>query len=128
MFLWFNFWNILNISILNIKHIDCNHKIWGSPCKSGTINSNGLAAFQTSNFSGAGIQWSTIHKGVSVDDNFSMLDVIIMLLVDSVLYVLVALYVEAVFPGEFGVPLKWYFPFQVGCRGLIPILCKLKLF
>jgi ATP-binding cassette subfamily A (ABC1) protein 3 len=36
-----------------------------------------------------------------------------MLAIDSVLYLLLALYVEAVFPGEFGVPQPWYFPFTV---------------
>lgn len=32
-----------------------------------------------------------------------------MLLLDSVLYGLVTWYVEAVFPGQFGVPQPWYF-------------------
>ncbi|XP_052767410.1 phospholipid-transporting ATPase ABCA3-like isoform X2 [Mya arenaria] len=59
---------------------------------------------------GVGVQWSNIMHGVSVDDDFSMFNVIAMLLVDTVLYAFVTWYVEAVFPGEFGVPLKWYFP------------------
>lgn len=33
-----------------------------------------------------------------------------MLIIDSVVYLLIALYVEAVFPGEYGVPHPWYFP------------------
>lgn len=32
-----------------------------------------------------------------------------MLLLDSVLYGLVAWYVEAIFPGEYGTPKPWYF-------------------
>lgn len=62
---------------------------------------------------GAGIQWSTIAQGASPDDNLSLLDVIIMLIVDGFLYLLLAIYVEAVFPGDYGVPLPWYFPLTV---------------
>lgn len=35
----------------------------------------------------------------------------VMLVVDTVLYLLIALYVEAIFPGDYGVPQPWYFPF-----------------
>lgn len=56
-----------------------------------------------------GIQWSNMFDAVTVDDDFSMAQVLGMLLFDSVLYGLVAWYVEAVFPGEYGVPLPSYF-------------------
>ncbi|XP_022089306.1 ATP-binding cassette sub-family A member 3-like [Acanthaster planci] len=62
---------------------------------------------------GEGIQWSNINRPVSEDDNFSFLDVLLMFLVDIVWYLIFMWYVEAVFPGSFGVPRKWYFPFQV---------------
>uniref|UniRef100_A0AAY4BFC7 ABC transporter domain-containing protein n=1 Tax=Denticeps clupeoides TaxID=299321 RepID=A0AAY4BFC7_9TELE len=58
---------------------------------------------------GSGIQWSTMFEPVTVDDDFSLGQVMAMLLLDAVLYGLVAWYVEAVFPGEYGVPLPWYF-------------------
>uniref|UniRef100_A0A8C5UF57 ATP binding cassette subfamily A member 3 n=1 Tax=Malurus cyaneus samueli TaxID=2593467 RepID=A0A8C5UF57_9PASS len=58
---------------------------------------------------GTGIQWSDLMKPVSVDDNFTLAQVLGMLLLDSVLYGVVAWYVEAVFPGEYGVPQPWYF-------------------
>lgn len=48
-------------------------------------------------------------KPVSIDDNFTLAQVLGMLIVDSILYGLVAWYVEAVFPGEYGVPQPWYF-------------------
>lgn len=48
-------------------------------------------------------------KPVSVDDNFTLAQVLGMLLLDSALYGVVAWYVEAVFPGEYGVPQPWYF-------------------
>ncbi|XP_005105583.1 ATP-binding cassette sub-family A member 3 [Aplysia californica] len=59
---------------------------------------------------GSGIQFSNLTSGVSVDDDFSMVLVLAMLLLDSVLHCLVAWYVEAVFPGEYGTPQPWYFP------------------
>ncbi|XP_059176011.1 phospholipid-transporting ATPase ABCA3-like [Physella acuta] len=59
---------------------------------------------------GSGIQLSTLNSGVSVDDDFSMMFVLIMLIVDSVIHCLIAWYIEAVFPGDYGVPQPWYFP------------------
>ena len=41
-----------------------------------------------------------------------------MLLVDSLLYLLLTLYIEQIFPGDFGVPKEWYFPFTMISRGL----------
>ncbi|XP_053220123.1 phospholipid-transporting ATPase ABCA3 [Podarcis raffonei] len=58
---------------------------------------------------GTGVQWRDLLKPVSVDDNFTVAHVLGMLLLDSVLYGLVAWYVEAVFPGEYGIPQPWYF-------------------
>ncbi|KAM8824363.1 phospholipid-transporting ATPase ABCA3 isoform 1-T4 [Synchiropus picturatus] len=58
---------------------------------------------------GTGIQWSNLFDSVTVDDDFSMAQVLGMLLFDAVLYGLVAWYMEAVFPGEYGVPLPSYF-------------------
>uniref|UniRef100_A0A3Q3B3I0 ATP-binding cassette, sub-family A (ABC1), member 3b n=1 Tax=Kryptolebias marmoratus TaxID=37003 RepID=A0A3Q3B3I0_KRYMA len=58
---------------------------------------------------GTGIQWSNLFQSVTVDDDFSMGHVLCLLLFDSVLYGLVAWYMEAVFPGEYGVPLPSYF-------------------
>uniref|UniRef100_A0A3B4UC74 ATP binding cassette subfamily A member 3 n=1 Tax=Seriola dumerili TaxID=41447 RepID=A0A3B4UC74_SERDU len=58
---------------------------------------------------GTGIQWSNIFDSVTVDDDFSLAQVLALLLFDSVLYGLVAWYMEAVFPGEYGVPLPSYF-------------------
>lgn len=58
---------------------------------------------------GTGIQWSNLFEPVTVDDDFSLAQVLGMLLLDTLLYGLVAWYVEAVFPGEYGVPLPCYF-------------------
>uniref|UniRef100_A0A4W6G854 ATP binding cassette subfamily A member 3 n=1 Tax=Lates calcarifer TaxID=8187 RepID=A0A4W6G854_LATCA len=58
---------------------------------------------------GTGIQWCNLFDSVTVDDDFSLAQVLGLLLFDSVLYGLVAWYMEAVFPGEYGVPLPSYF-------------------
>lgn len=62
---------------------------------------------------GEGIHWHNLNRGVSPDDDFTFGDVLVMLAIDAVIYLLLALYIEAVFPGEFGVPQPWYFPFTV---------------
>uniref|UniRef100_A0A452RDE6 ATP binding cassette subfamily A member 3 n=1 Tax=Ursus americanus TaxID=9643 RepID=A0A452RDE6_URSAM len=58
---------------------------------------------------GVGVQWRDLLSPVNVDDDFSFGQVLGMLLLDSVLYGLVTWYVEAVLPGQFGVPQPWYF-------------------
>ncbi|XP_056305293.1 phospholipid-transporting ATPase ABCA3 [Danio aesculapii] len=58
---------------------------------------------------GTGIQWHNLFEAVTVDDDFSLAQVMGLLLLDALLYGLVAWYVEAVFPGEYGVPRPWFF-------------------
>ncbi|XP_023584173.1 phospholipid-transporting ATPase ABCA3 [Trichechus manatus latirostris] len=58
---------------------------------------------------GTGLQWRDLLCPVNVDDDFAFGQVLGMLLLDAVLYGLVAWYVEAVCPGQFGVPQPWYF-------------------
>ncbi|XP_077296644.1 phospholipid-transporting ATPase ABCA3-like [Arctopsyche grandis] len=59
---------------------------------------------------GGGLQWSNFFKPLTTDDSFVMAHVILMLIVDAILYLLIALYVEQIFPGSYGVPQPWYFP------------------
>lgn len=58
-----------------------------------------------------GIQWHNIFSPVTVDDRFHLGYVFIMLIFDAILYLLIALYVEKIYPGDYGVPEKWNFPF-----------------
>lgn len=44
-------------------------------------------------------------------DKLSIGFICFLLIVDAAVYMLIALYVEAVFPGEYGLPKVWYFPF-----------------
>ncbi|KAL3853296.1 hypothetical protein ACJMK2_016847 [Sinanodonta woodiana] len=61
---------------------------------------------------GDGAQWNNFHKPGTVDDNFSLLNAMGMLLLDTVLYMLIAWYVDNVHPGEYGVAQPFYFPFM----------------
>ena len=64
-------------------------------------------------YTGEGVLWSNISQGVSVDDDFALLHVILMLLLDSLIYACIAWYIEAVYPGEYGIPRPPYFPLLV---------------
>lgn len=76
---------------------------------------------------GTGIQWSNMFDAITVDDDFSMAQVMALLLFDAVLYGLVAWYVEAVFPGEYGIPLPSYFFVLVSCLQATNVWISLKL-
>ncbi|XP_064211531.1 phospholipid-transporting ATPase ABCA3 isoform X2 [Tribolium castaneum] len=58
-----------------------------------------------------GSQWSNLFSTVSPDDNLTLGAFFLMFILDTFLYLCIALYIEAVFPGDFGVPQPWYFPF-----------------
>ncbi|XP_055596640.1 phospholipid-transporting ATPase ABCA1-like [Uranotaenia lowii] len=58
-----------------------------------------------------GMQWSTLFHDSDVD-NINLGSIMLMLLADAVIYMIIALYIEQVFPGEFGLAEPWYFPFS----------------
>ncbi|KAM6155210.1 phospholipid-transporting ATPase ABCA3-like [Rhynchocyon petersi] len=58
-----------------------------------------------------GIKWDNVLTSTPVD-NFVFAYILGMLLFDAFLYGLVTWYIEAVFPGEYGVPKPWYFFLQ----------------
>lgn len=60
---------------------------------------------------GTGLQWDNFFTPATPDDTFSVGLAMVMMLVSSVLYMTICVYVEQIMPGEFGVPKKWYFPF-----------------
>lgn len=61
---------------------------------------------------GQGLQWNNFWEKPTNSDNLSIGIVMSFMLVTSLFYLLIALYVEKVFPGEYGVPEKFYFPFM----------------
>ncbi|XP_026317820.1 ATP-binding cassette sub-family A member 1-like [Hyposmocoma kahamanoa] len=58
-----------------------------------------------------GLQWGDFFKPITYHDNYMPGHVMFMFLLDTVLYMLIAMYVEKIRPGMYGVPMPWYFPF-----------------
>nr|UOU03309.1 ATP-binding cassette subfamily A1-like 2 [Brachionus rubens] len=59
-----------------------------------------------------GIKWENIDSTPFATSKFTMKTLCLILLFDAFLYLVLAWYIEALYPGEYGVPKKWYFPFQ----------------
>ncbi|XP_029334989.1 ATP-binding cassette sub-family A member 3-like isoform X1 [Mus caroli] len=56
-----------------------------------------------------GVKWHNLWTPANLEDNLNFGYMLGMLLFDAFLYSLVTWYVEAVFPGQCGVPQPWYF-------------------
>lgn len=63
---------------------------------------------------GLGLTWSTLWKSSSVYDNLSVGTICIIMILMSLLFILLTLYIESIFPGSYGVAKPWYFPFTKG--------------
>ncbi|KAF5294595.1 hypothetical protein FQA39_LY13354 [Lamprigera yunnana] len=57
---------------------------------------------------GNGLHWNNIWNLLE-EENLMFGHILIMLFVDAVLYLCIAIYVETVFPGDYGVAQPWYF-------------------
>lgn len=60
---------------------------------------------------GDGAQWHNLGTGPA-EDVFSLAQVSAFLLLDAVIYGLALWYLEAVCPGQYGIPEPWNFPFR----------------
>ncbi|XP_057304734.1 phospholipid-transporting ATPase ABCA3-like [Hydractinia symbiolongicarpus] len=58
-----------------------------------------------------GVTWDNLSENTSVDDNYTLGQAFGMLIFDCILYGILTWYIENVFPGEFGIPQPFYFPF-----------------
>lgn len=70
---------------------------------------------------GVGARWNNLRLPVTVDDNITMSHILLMLLLDSVIYLLIMWYKEAVFPGSYGIPQPPYFFVMVSAYLLIKV-------
>ncbi|GCB78036.1 hypothetical protein scyTo_0015753 [Scyliorhinus torazame] len=61
---------------------------------------------------GVGLQWDNICSSPVEGDGYNLLISIEMMLFDALLYGVLAWYLDAVFPGQYGIPSPWYFPLQ----------------
>ncbi|XP_036407591.1 phospholipid-transporting ATPase ABCA1-like [Megalops cyprinoides] len=59
---------------------------------------------------GVGIQWSNLLSSPLEEDSFSLTTTLILMYFDAFLYGVMTWYIEAVFPGQYGIPRPWYFP------------------
>uniref|UniRef100_G3P0K8 P-type phospholipid transporter n=1 Tax=Gasterosteus aculeatus aculeatus TaxID=481459 RepID=G3P0K8_GASAC len=77
---------------------------------------------------GVGIQWSNLHSSPVEGDSYSFTTSIVMLYVDAFIYAVAAWYIEAVFPGQYGIPRPWYFIFQINYWGGVPLEAGINSF
>eukprot|EP00794_Sanderia_malayensis_P015936 gene15936-17537_t len=61
---------------------------------------------------GKGLQWKDVSQSPLLEDEFNLGKVFAMLICDTILYGILTWYIEAVFPGAYGLPRPWYFAFQ----------------
>ncbi|XP_077472726.1 uncharacterized protein abca12 [Stigmatopora argus] len=58
-----------------------------------------------------GIQWSNSYSSPLAGDTSSFGWLCWMMLIDSIIYFTIGMYIRMVFPGKYGIPAPWYFPF-----------------
>ncbi|KAF3821200.1 hypothetical protein GH733_011353 [Mirounga leonina] len=59
---------------------------------------------------GIGVQWDNLFESPVEEDGFNLTISVSMMLFDTFLYGVMTWYIEAVFPGQYGIPRPWYFP------------------
>ncbi|OCT61274.1 hypothetical protein XELAEV_18047298mg [Xenopus laevis] len=71
---------------------------------------------------GVGIQWRNMYISPLLGDSMTFGWLCWLLLIDAMVYFLVGFYIQMAFPGKYGIPAPWYFPFQISfwlkCCGL----------
>nr|XP_019945693.1 PREDICTED: ATP-binding cassette sub-family A member 12 [Paralichthys olivaceus] len=61
---------------------------------------------------GEGIQWSNSYTSPIAGDTASFGWLCWLMFIDSTLYFTIGAYIRMVFPGKYGIPSPWYFPFK----------------
>ncbi|XP_065067747.1 ATP-binding cassette sub-family A member 2-like [Rhopilema esculentum] len=102
------------ISIREGAHVNVD-SAWKSLASLFSTTAFGLGAryFALYEQDGKGLQWKNIPESPLLNDEFSLGNVFAMLIVDTFLYGILTWYIEHVFPGSYGLPRPWYFPFQI---------------
>ncbi|XP_075450764.1 phospholipid-transporting ATPase ABCA1 isoform X2 [Ascaphus truei] len=60
---------------------------------------------------GVGVQWGNLLDSPIEEDGYNLTTSCFMMLFDTFLYSIMTWYIESVFPGQYGIPRQWYFPF-----------------
>ncbi|XP_063704504.1 phospholipid-transporting ATPase ABCA3-like [Culicoides brevitarsis] len=105
---WFLAYTPFAVTAQNYDSLSSGAK-WGLCIFSNSGMSIGFQIMMRHEGTSDGIQWSNLFSPVSQDDDFTVGNTLLMLIVDSVLYLLIALYVEKIKPGDYGVAEPWYF-------------------
>uniref|UniRef100_A0AAY5L176 ABC transporter domain-containing protein n=1 Tax=Esox lucius TaxID=8010 RepID=A0AAY5L176_ESOLU len=98
-------------------HLTTSHRSLFSPVAFGF----GCEYFSQFEEQGVGIQWFNLRSSPREGDTYSFTTSIVMLYVDAFVYAVAAWYIEAVFPGQYGVPRPWNFVFSLNFWGGIPL-------
>lgn len=61
---------------------------------------------------GIGLTWANLSESAVPNDTMTVLYCMLITLVNMTLYALLTWYVTLAFPGEYGIPQPWYFPFS----------------
>ncbi|XP_062556230.1 phospholipid-transporting ATPase ABCA3-like [Armigeres subalbatus] len=109
--IWFYSLTPYNITFGNYDRMSLEAKL-ASSLWCNTAMGYGFMLLMKHEGTSVGLQWSNLFSPVTVDDQLTIAHIIMMLLIDACLYLLVALYVEQVAPGKFGIPKKWNFLFR----------------
>uniref|UniRef100_A0A3Q0R836 ATP binding cassette subfamily A member 7 n=1 Tax=Amphilophus citrinellus TaxID=61819 RepID=A0A3Q0R836_AMPCI len=101
-------------------HLNTTHRVLAS-FLSPVAFGFGCEYFSQYEEQGVGIQWYNLNASAVEGDGYSFTISIVMLYVDAFIYAVAAWYIEAVFPGEYGIPRPWYFIFQLNYWGGVPL-------
>lgn len=108
--IWFLSYSVYSFTYASYDQLELYQKLLMS-LFSNTAMAFGFQLIIRLEGSSEGLQWNNFFRSVSVDDSLSIGLLVISLLIAAFLYLMIALYVEKIFPGEYGVPEPWYFPF-----------------
>ncbi|XP_053686915.1 phospholipid-transporting ATPase ABCA3-like [Sabethes cyaneus] len=109
--MWFVFVIPYNSTSANYDEVSTGAKI-GLALFSNSAMSFGILSAMRMEAIQLGVQWSSLFTPATIDDGSSVGLMMIMMLVDAVIYLAIALYVEQVMPGQFGVAKPWNFLFK----------------
>ncbi|XP_058456303.1 phospholipid-transporting ATPase ABCA3-like isoform X2 [Malaya genurostris] len=110
--IWFYSLTPYNITFGNYDRMSLGSKL-ASSLWCNTAMGFGFMLLMKHEGTSIGLQWSNLFTPVTIDDQLTVAHIMFMLLMDALFYLLVALYVEQIAPGQFGIPRKWNFIFTI---------------
>lgn len=109
--MWFVFVMPYNVTAQNYDGMSTGSKIGLSLFHNSAMSFGAMSTVRME-ANQVGLRWSSLFTPATVDDGLSVGVIIVMLLVDALIYLGIALYVEQVMPGQYGVAKPWNFLFK----------------